>query len=134
MERCYVILLLLACFSCPDIALADEDPTKLQGDPTKVGLMSPAEKSELYACIAKAGDIAGDEQERRILFGVYIGSKGRAVSLAVLESSGLDYLDKLVQRCLLRVNYTPTAPGKPPIQWIFRSSIDPRRSTPARSP
>jgi hypothetical protein len=134
MARRYVILLLLlASTICPSIVLADDDPATLKGDPTKVGLMTFAAKSELDACIAKAGQSAGDGEERRTLFGVYIGSNGRPVSLAVLESSGLERLDKLVLRCLFRANYTPAAPGKQPRQWIFRSLIEPRRATPAGS-
>jgi outer membrane biosynthesis protein TonB len=61
------------------------------------------------------------------MIGVYIGAKGRPVSLAVLESSGLEHLDKLVLRCLFRANYIPPAPGKPPIQWIFKPLLSPKR-------
>jgi len=121
MARRCVIILLLALSICPKVGRSEEDPATLRGDPTKLGLMTPAAKSELDACVAKASQSAGDEQERRTLFGVYIGPGGHPVSLAVLESSGLDHLDKLVLRCLFRAEYTPTAPGKPPRQWIFKS-------------
>src|SRR5580658_9477538 len=106
------------------IALADENkPATLEGNPTQVGLMTPAAMSELDTCIAHAAESAGDGQERRAMIGVYIGAKGRPVSLAVLESSGLEHLHKLVLRCPFRANYIPPAPGKPPIQYFQASAI-----------
>src|SRR5580658_10381239 len=94
------------------IALADENkPATLEGNPTQVGLMTPAAMSELDTCIAHAAESAGDGQERRAMIGVYIGAKGRPVSLAVLESSGLEHLDKLVLRCLFRANYITPRPA-----------------------
>ena len=127
--RC-VASVLLACVICAEIALADEHLPATFEDPAEVGLMTPAAKSELDACVAQAAQSAGDGQERRAMIGVFIGSKGRPVSLAILESSGLEHLDKLVLRCLFRANYTPAAPGKPPIQWIFKSLLEPKRATP----
>jgi hypothetical protein len=124
--RC-VASVLLACIICAEIALEDEHLPATFDDPAKVGLMKPAAKSQLDACVAQAGQSAGDGQERRVMAGVFIGSKGRPVSLAILESSGLEHLDKLVLRCLFRANYTPAAPGKPPIQWIFKSLLEPKR-------
>jgi hypothetical protein len=108
--RC-VVSLLLACFIYTAIALADEDnPATLEGDPTKVGLMTPAAKLELDASIVQAAGSAGGGQERRAMVGVYIGSKGRPVNLAVLESSGLERLDKLILRCLFRANTSRQRP------------------------
>jgi outer membrane biosynthesis protein TonB len=63
------------------------------------------------------------------MVGVFIGSKGRAVSLAILESSGLERLDKLVLRCLYRANFTPATRDKAPLQWIFKTSLEPKRTT-----
>jgi len=57
------------------------------------------------------------------MVGVYIGPKGRPVNLAVLDSSGLEPLDKLILRCLFRANYTPPEHGKPPLQWIFSTKL-----------
>ena len=120
--------LLPTCFICTAIALANEDnPATLDGDPTTIGLMTPAAKTELISCVTDAAESAGDGQERKTMVGVFIGSKGRSASLAVLESSGLERLDKLVLRCLFRANYTPATPGKPPIQWIFKARLPPKR-------
>jgi TonB family protein len=127
--RCFA-LVLLACLICADIARAGDHLPAASEDPAKIGLMTPAAKSELDACVAQAAQSAGDGQERRAMVGVFVGSKGRPVSLAILESSGLEHLDKLVLRCLFRANYTPAAPGKPPIQWFFKTSLKPKRTTP----
>lgn len=119
---------LLACVICTDIGLADEHLPATSEDPGKIGLMTQAAKSELDACVARAAQSAGDGQERRAMIGVFIGPKGRPVSLAILESSGLEHLDKLVLRCVFRANYTPPTPGKTPIQWIFTTSLKPKRT------
>ena len=66
--------------------------------------------------------------------GVYIGSKGRPINLAVLESTGLEHLDKLILRCMSRANYTTAAPGKPPLQWIFKYEIKHKHATPVFAP
>lgn len=79
--------------------------------------------SDLKVCIAHAIESAGDDQERRIMVGIYIGAEGRAVNLAVLDSSGLEHLDKLILRCLFRANYLPAARGKPPRQWVFSAPV-----------
>jgi hypothetical protein len=121
------VFVLLACLIGAVVALAEEDVTKLSGDPVKVGLMTPAAKAELYECVGKAIQTAGDENDRLPIFGVYIGPKGRAVSLAVLQSSGLERLDKLVLHCLFLANFTPTAPGKPQRGWFFTTPLKGKR-------
>jgi hypothetical protein len=120
----HVVSVLLACTVCANLALADEE------DPAKLGLMTPDAKSELDACVVKAAQSAGDGQERRAIVGVFIGSKGRPVSLAILQSSGLEHLDKLILRCLFQANYTPAAPGAP-IQWLFSTLLQPKRIAPS---
>ena len=126
----YVVSLLLACIICAQVTLADVHLPASPEDPAKVGLMTPAAKSELDACVTKAAQSAGDGQQRRAMFGVFIGANGRPVSLAILESSGLERLDKLVLRCLVRANYTPAAPDKRPIQWFFKTLLEPKLATP----
>lgn len=125
-----IVSVLLVCVICGEIALADEHLPASPDDPAKVGVMTPAAKSELDACIVRAGQAVGDDQQRRVMVGVFIGSRGRAESLAILDSSGLELLDKLILRCLSRVNYIPAAPNKEPIQWIFTTSLQPKRVTP----
>jgi TonB family protein len=119
---------LLSCLTFPALALADEPLPATPENPVKIGVMTPVAKSALDACVTHAVQSAGDDQQRRVIVGVFIGSKGRAVSVAILESSGLDPLDHLVLRCLSRADYTPAAPGKPPIQWFFRASLQPKRT------
>jgi TonB family protein len=114
-----VASVLLASVICAGIALAD-DPCELFQDPTKIGVMTSAAGLELDACVREAARSAGDEQERRVMVGVFIGPQGRAISIAVLDSSGLEYLDKLILRCLRRAEYVPAPSGKPPKQWVFR--------------
>jgi hypothetical protein len=121
-----VVLLTFLLFSA--IAQADERLPATPGRPAKIGVMTPAAQSELDACVKQAVQSAGDDQQRRVIMGVFIGSKGRAASVAILESSGLDPLDQLVLRCLSRAEYTPTTPGKPPLQWFFRASLQPKRA------
>lgn len=99
-------------------------------DPAKVSVMTPAAKSKLEGCGARAAQSAGDERQRTAIFGVYIGSYGRPVNLAILESSGLENLDKLVLQCLLRANYIPTAPDRQPIQWLFETLLQPKHAEP----
>jgi TonB family protein len=124
-------LALVTCLLFPAIAQADEHPPATPGRPAKIGVMSPAAQSELDACVNQAVQSAGDAQQRRVIMGVFIGSKGRAASVAILESSGLDPLDQLVLRCLSRAEYTPPAPGKATVQWFFRASLQPKRPRPA---
>jgi hypothetical protein len=119
------VFVLLTCLIGVDAA--PEDSGALSGDPVKVGLMTPAAKAELYECVAQAVQTAGDEKDRLPIFGVYIGTKGRAVSLAVLQSSGLERLDKLVLHCLFLANFTPTAPGKPQRGWFFTTPLKGKR-------
>ena len=119
---------LLICLTSTALAQADEHLPATPENPAKIGVMTPAAKSELDACVTRAVQSVGDDQQRRVTVGVFIGSKGRAVSLAILESSGLDPLDHLVLRCLSRADYTPAAPDKPPIQWFFRASLKPKRT------
>jgi len=119
---------LLTCLISANIGWANEaSPTS--GDPAEVGLMTPAARSDLNACVAQAAQSAGDGQERRAMVGVFIGSKGKAVSLAILESSGLERLDKLVLRCLSRANFSPPTRDKAPLQWIFTTSLGPKRTS-----
>jgi TonB family protein len=132
-DGCYKVLVPLACLICADVALTDETPPAAFRDPTRIGSMTPAAKSELLRCVAEAAQTAGDGKDRRAMVGVYIGSNGRPVSLAILESSGLEQLDKLVLRCFLRAEYTPAAPHKPPAQWIFTTSLGAKRVAPAKS-
>jgi len=113
----------LICANWLGIASA-EDRT----DPSN--LMTPQAKSELDACVARAAQSAGDGQRRTVAVGVFIGSKGRPVDLAILESSGLEHLDKRVMRCLFETNYVPATRGEP-IQWIFRAVLGPKRTEPA---
>ena len=122
---------LLSCLLFPAIAQADERLPATPGRPAKIGVMTPAAQSELDACVKQAVQSAGDDQQRRVIMGVFIGSKGRAASVAILESSGLDPLDQLVRRCLSRAQYTPPAPGKAALQWFFRASLQPKRTGPA---
>lgn len=130
MRLCHVVSVPLACVIGAGTAFADVHLPASLDDPAKVGLMTPAAKAELEACVAHAAQSAGDGQERRAVVGVFIGSTGRPVSLAILESSGLEHLDKLVLRCLFRTQYTPAAPNKAPIQWFFRTLLEPKRATP----
>ena len=95
--------------------------------PTVRDLMTPDAKSELDVCVRKAAQSAGDSQERRATVGVFIGAQGRPVSLAILESSGLEPLDKLVLRCVVKVSYMPAPADKPPIQWFLRVRREPKR-------
>jgi hypothetical protein len=129
----YRVLALLCCLTWTGIALGDEGVPEASGDPTKIGLMTPEAKSELDNCVAQAAQIAGDDKDRRVMIGVYIGPKGRPVSLAILDSSGLERLDKLVLRCIFRADYIPGAPDKPPIHWVFTSFLKVRPVTPAPS-
>ena len=124
----YPVSVLLVCVIGARPALADVHLPASLDDPAKVGLMTPAAKTELEACIAQAAQSAGDTQERRAMVGVFIGSTGRPVSLTILESSGLEPLDKLVLRCLFRAPYTPAAPNIAPIQWIFKTLLEPKRA------
>lgn len=126
----YFVAVLSGCLACAEMALADVHVPAAPDTPEKFGLMTPAEKSELEACVARAAQSAGDGNERRAMVGVFIGANGRPMSLAILESSGLEDLDKLVLRCLSRVSYTPAAPDKQPIQWIFKTVLRPKRATP----
>jgi TonB family protein len=132
-DTCYKVFVLLVCLTCADLAPAEEDPAATSGDPTKIGLMTPAAKSALDNCPSQAAEIAGDDKDRRAMIGLYIGSKGRPVSLAILESSGLEQLDKLVLRCVFRADFTPAAPDKPPIHWVFTMSLKAKRVPPIRS-
>ncbi len=127
----HAVSVLLVCLIRPDGVLADVHLPDSFDDPAKFGLMTPDAKSELDACVARADESAGDDQERRVMVGVFIGSQGRPVSLAVLESSGLEPLDKLILRCVARARYTPAEPGKAPIQWIFKSTLKPNHARPA---
>lgn len=95
--------------------------------------MTPSAKSELEACIVRAGKIAADDQPRHVMVGVFIGSKGRAENLAILDSSGLELLDNLILRCLSRTSYIPAAPDKALIQWIFKTSVQRKHATPEMS-
>ncbi len=126
----YFALVLLPCLICPVVAQADEPLPEKPEDPAKIGVMTPAAKSELTTCVTRAAQSAGDDRERRAMVGVFIGPKGRAVSLAILESSGLEDLDKRVLRCVARADFTPAAPNKPPVQWIFRTLLKPKRASP----
>jgi hypothetical protein len=125
------MLMLLAWFTCSNEAFTKDILAENSDDPTKTGLMTPSAKSELDDCIAQAAQTAGDDRDRHVMVGVYIGSKGRPVSLALLESSGLEQLDKLVLRCIFRANYLPAAPDKPPIHWVFTTSLRGKRSSPS---
>jgi hypothetical protein len=127
----YGVFVLLASLACADVAPADGSLPS--GDPTKIGLMTPAAKSALDNCVAEAAQTAGDGNDRRVMIGVYIGNKGRPVSLAILESTGLEQLDKLVMRCIFRANYAPASLDKPPIQWLFTTSLKAKRVTPTPS-
>jgi hypothetical protein len=113
------------------VSLAGENAPSTSGDPAKIDLMTLAEKSELDSCVAQAAQTAGDGNDRRIMIGVFIGLKGRPVSLAILESSGLERLDRLILRCTSKANFTPASPKKPPIQWVFTTSLKAKRVAPA---
>jgi hypothetical protein len=123
---------LVAYLSFTSVALAGEDLPANSSDPTKMGLMTPEAKSELDDCIAHAAETAGDGSDHRAMIGIFIGPKGRAVSLAILESSGLEQLDKLILRCIYRAHYIPAESGKDPIYWVFTTSLRARRATPLR--
>ncbi len=130
MELRYVVSALSAWLTCANVALAEADPPASPDDPAKVGLMTPAAKSELDTCVAQAAQSAGDDHERRAVIGVFIGSNGRAVSLAILESSGLQHLDRLVLRCVVRASYTPAASDGLPIQWFFKTVLKAKHAAP----
>jgi len=119
-----LIRVLLSCFVC---AAAEAKAPSTPQDPIGAEPITPAVKSELETCVAQAGQAAGDDQERRIVVGVFIGPQGRAVNLAVLESSGLEHLDRLILQCVFRAHYSPATLGESPIQWFFRCLIHPRR-------
>ncbi|MEP7246026.1 MAG: TonB family protein [Gammaproteobacteria bacterium] len=121
--------MLLACLIGTDVALAEEDVPSTFENPAKSALMTQAAEASLNSCVEQAAQAAGDEQERRVMVGVYIGPEGKPVSLAVIESSGREHLDKLVLRCVRRGNYRPAKRGKPSIYWIFKSSLRPKRIT-----
>jgi Gram-negative bacterial TonB protein C-terminal len=127
------VLVLLACLTCADGTPADDNPPAGSEDPTKIGLMTPEAKSELDNCAAQAAETSADGRDRRVMIGVYIGPKGRPVSLAILESSGLEHLDKLVLRCIFRAHYTPSALDKPPTYWVFTTTLKAKRTVPPPS-
>jgi TonB family protein len=124
-----IVSVLLGCVVSAELVLADQHLPAPPDDPVTVGVMTPAAKSELDACVVRAGQALGDDQQRRVMVGVFIGATGRAESLAILDSSGLELLDKRILRCLSRVNYIPAAPNKGLIQWIFITSLQRKRVT-----
>jgi|SRR5579872_1758775 len=116
----------LVCLVYTGAALAAEDPP----DPERAPPLTPAARSELAACIGQAGQSAGDDHERRVTIGVSFDTKGRPARITILESSGLESLDKLVMRCLFRASYI-----RVPLRtlWSFQYLIKPRRAKSASS-
>jgi TonB family protein len=86
-------------------------------------MLTPAENEKLDQCAAQA---VGDDQQRRVMVGVYIGVKGEATSVAVLESSGLEALDERVLRCVRRAKYRLVEEGKGPLYLILKSVLKPK--------
>lgn len=119
--RGVVVVLLAACMALPAVGSA------AAGD-SMASPMTPEAKSALESCVAQSAELAGDTQEHRVTVGVFIGSNGRAANLAILESSGLEHLDKLVLRCLARTSFMSPKPGQGLIQWVFRTVLKPKHA------
>jgi TonB family protein len=123
MNRFGVAFVLLTGLICANTAPADDKLPSTFERPDTAGVMTQAENANLERCIAQAAQSAGDDQQRRVMVGLFIGVTGKTVSLAVLESSGLETLDKLVLRCARQANYKPAEQGKQPIYWILKSVL-----------
>jgi hypothetical protein len=128
--RWRVWIVIFAWGASSDAAVAKEILAENSDSSTEADLMTPSARSALHDCVSQAAQVAGDEKDRHVMVGVYIGSQGKPVSLALLESSGLEQLDKLVLRCIVHANYLPAAAHQPPLHWVFTTSFKGKQISP----
>jgi TonB family protein len=119
-------LVLVTSLVCADTSLADDKLSSSSEHLEPVRMLTPAENEKLDQCAVQAVQAVGDDQQRRVMVGVYIGVKGEATSVAVLESSGLEALDERVLRCVRRAKYRLVEEGKGPLYLILKSVLKPK--------
>jgi TonB family protein len=110
----------LVCCACGQPSMADPwAPTwVIEGDPT-LSLLHDS-KSELDTCIGRTNRYMTKLPDHDLTIGVYIDSTGRAMNLAVLNSSGQQNLDNATMKCIRQARFKSDAkPGKP-VYTVFK--------------